>query len=250
MGVLSSCSDADIRWHTQLRTAQLHFLRGNRGKHGLKKGFRPKPFVFLLCVHKGRFTVALWTSGQKIEMNRDKPAALRASDCLLDSKLLRKVKLVVVVSGSATRSQNICEQAIVSVSLWEPHLGLNGTPLLQLHVTHCRLIDPALRIFIEKSWKRHFYFSPPLVWFRVSGELRGGTTDARRKAKTLQESLSKHTYSSPGWCAWVYLLSGWWQAQGVYCLLTRCRGAISLDQARETWQDQTETLSQCLEEFH
>lgn len=35
-----------------------------------------------------------------------------------------------------------------------------------------------------KSRKRHFHFSPPLVWFRVSGELRGGTTDVRRKAKT------------------------------------------------------------------
>lgn len=53
------------------------------------------------------------TSGQKIEMNRDKPAALRASDCLRDSKLLRKVKLVVVVSGRAPRSQRICEQASV-----------------------------------------------------------------------------------------------------------------------------------------
>lgn len=157
MGVLSSCSDADIRWQTQLQTAQLHFLRGNRGKHGLNKGFRPKPSVFLLCVHKGRFTVALWTPGQKIEMNRDKPAALRASDCLLDSKLLRKVKLVVVVSGSATRSQNICEQAIVSVSLWEPHLGLNETPLLQLHVTHCRLVDPVL-IYCDLQTFENFYW--------------------------------------------------------------------------------------------
>lgn len=147
---------------------------------------------------QGRLTVALWTSGQKIEMNRDRPAALRASDCLLDSKLLRKVKLVVAVSGSATRSQSS-----VSVSS-ESHLGLHGTgrqgplsPLLQLHVTHCRLVDPVLIYFDiqtfweflrrKKSWKEHFYISPPLVWFQVSRELRGGTTDTRRKAKTLQE---------------------------------------------------------------
>lgn len=48
--------------------------------------------------------VALWSPGQKIEMNRDKPAALRASDCLLDSKLLRKVKLVVAVTGRSRTS--------------------------------------------------------------------------------------------------------------------------------------------------
>lgn len=70
---------------------------------------------------QGRFTVAPWTSAQTTEMNRDKPAALRASGCLLDGKLLRKVSLVVVLSGSATRSQNS-----VSVSS-ESLLGLNGT---------------------------------------------------------------------------------------------------------------------------
>lgn len=68
---------------------------------------------------QGRFTVALWASGQESEMNGVKPAALSLR--LFTRQETVERRLVVVLGGGATRSQNS-----VSVSS-ESHLGLNGT---------------------------------------------------------------------------------------------------------------------------
>ena len=85
-------------------------------------------------------------------------------------------------------------------------------------LSHCRLVDPVL-IYLDlqtfenfygkkKSWEMHFDFSPPLVWFQVSGELRGGTIDTGRKAKTLQESVSKLTWLMCFSLSIIWLMTG------------------------------------------